>query len=106
MARDMVKGQRTVRTDDGRMFAIIGGRRWTRVPEYLSNGQLTARWFIDEATGEVRGAHGWKQPGRMIAGAAAEFVRGILALPDLTPGEFDGYLTPTPAGLQVEVAGK
>jgi hypothetical protein len=106
MARDTVKGQRTVRMDDGREFAIVKGRRWTRIPEYLSNGQLTARWFIDEATGEVRMAAGWKQPGAMIGGEAAEFVRAILALPELTPGEFDGYLTPAPdGGLRVEVAG-
>lgn len=107
MARDMVKGQRTVRMDDGREFAIIRGRRWTRIPEYLCNGQLTARWFVDEATGEVRSAAGWKQPGHMVAGEAAEFVRGILDLPELTPKEFDGYLTPAPdGGLRVEVAGE
>lgn len=107
MARDMVKGQRTVRMDNGREFAIIRGRRWTRVPEYLSNGQLTARWFIDEATGEVRMAAGWKQPGARIGGEAAEFVRGILVLPELTPQPFDGYLTPAPdGGLRVEVAGE
>lgn len=48
---------------DGRLFAVIrGGRRWTKVPEYLSNGQLTARWFVDEATGEVRMARSWKSP--------------------------------------------
>lgn len=81
--RDYIDGQRTVRTEDGREFAIIAGRRWTRIPEYLTNGQLTARFFVDEATGEVRGAAGWKQVGRPIRGTAAEFVRGLLALPEV-----------------------
>lgn len=45
-----------------RLFAVIPGRRWTKVPEYLSNGQLTARWFVDEAAGEVRRAKSWRAP--------------------------------------------
>lgn len=68
-------------TLDGRRFSVIrAGRRWTKVPEYMSNGQRTARWFMDEASGEVRLAHGWKAPAPSpIGGAAAEFVRGIVA---------------------------
>lgn len=45
-----------------RVFTVIAGRRWTKVPEYLSNGQLTARFFYDRATGEARLAEGWKSP--------------------------------------------
>lgn len=60
--RDYVPGQITVVLDDGREFAVIKGRRWTRVPEYMSNGQLTARFFVDESTSEVRLADGWKSP--------------------------------------------
>jgi hypothetical protein len=59
---DFVPGQVTVILSDGREFAVIKGRRWTRVPEYLSNGQLTARFFVDEATSEVRLADSWKAP--------------------------------------------
>jgi hypothetical protein len=77
--RDFVPGQVTVVMPGGRVFAVIGGRRWTRVPEYLSNGQLTARWFVDESTGEVRMAEGWKSPKSWpIGGDAAEFVRAIV----------------------------
>lgn len=60
--RDVVPGQITVVLEDGREFAVIRGRRWTRVPEYMSNGQLTARFFVDESTSEVRLADGWKKP--------------------------------------------
>jgi uncharacterized protein YndB with AHSA1/START domain len=60
--RDVVPGQVEVTIPDGRVFAVIRGRRWTRVAEYLSNGQLTARWFYDEATGEAREAEGWRKP--------------------------------------------
>jgi hypothetical protein len=45
-----------------RVFTVMEGRRWTKVPEYLSNGQLTARFFYDRATGEARKAEGWKSP--------------------------------------------
>jgi hypothetical protein len=56
------------------------GRRWTRVAEYLSNGQLTARWFYDEQTGEAREAEGWHKPRRwQLGGSAAEFVGAIVA---------------------------
>lgn len=66
-----------------RVFCVMrGGRRWTKVPEYMSNGQRTARWFVDEATGEVRSAKSWRSPqsypiGRGDAGA---FVLSIVAL--------------------------
>lgn len=107
--RDYVKGQRTVRMENGREFAIIRGRRWTRIPEYLSNGQLTARWFVDEATGEVRLADSWKSPKSWpLAGADAEFVRALLTLPteeESAPGEFDGYVTVKGGALLVEAAG-
>lgn len=66
---------------DGRLFRVIrGGRRWTKVPEYLSNGQLTARWFVDESTGEVRMARGWKSPEPTGVGSAtSQFVHRIIA---------------------------
>lgn len=76
--RDYEPGQVTVQFD-GREFAVIKGRRWTRIREYLSNGQLTARFFVDEATGEIRDARSWKAPGSRMGGERAEFVRGILA---------------------------
>jgi hypothetical protein len=60
--RDHVPGQITVEMEAGREFAVIKGRRWTRVPEYMSNGQLTARFFVDEETNEVRLADSWKAP--------------------------------------------
>lgn len=71
--------RRDIVADDGREFGILRGRRWTRVAEFLSNGQLTARWFIDETTGEVRQSDGWKKPKRWPVGNdAAEFVLGLL----------------------------
>lgn len=77
----MPAGRRDVTAPDGREFAIIGGRRWTRVAEFLSNGQITARFFVDEATGEVRASDGWKKPKSWpLGGDAPEFVQGILAL--------------------------
>lgn len=119
MARDTVKGQRTVRTEEGRTFAIIRGRRWTRIPEYMTNGQLTARFFVDEATGEVRLADSWKAPKRWpIPAASAEFVLGLLKLPDyelpdelpepeekIAPQPYDGYMTKVECGWQVAAAG-
>lgn len=67
--------------DDGREFGILRGVRWTRIAEFLSNGQLTARWFVDEATGEVRMAEGWRKPKSYpLDSRSAEFVRGLLAL--------------------------
>lgn len=89
MSRDVVEGQVTVKVG-AREFAVIGGRRWTRIPEYLSNGQLTARWFMDERSGEVRMARSWKSPQRWpMCGDAAEFVRGIVgrARADTPAGE-------------------
>lgn len=65
---------------DGRRFNVVRGRRWTRIPEYMSNGQLTARFFVDEATGEVRAAKSWKAPGSLMGGERAAFVRWILEL--------------------------
>lgn len=78
---DWIDGQLYVRIPDGREFAVVEGRRWTRVSEYLSNGQLTARWFVDESTGEAREADGWRKPKRwpMHAGAQ-EFARWVVAL--------------------------
>jgi hypothetical protein len=95
--RDYIDGQRTVQLAD-REFAIVGGRRWTRVFEYLSNGQLTARWFVDEKTREVRMAEGVKKPKSWpIGGSSAAFVLDLLTLPasEDAParGPFDGYLT-------------
>jgi hypothetical protein len=63
-----------------RVFTVLTGRRWTRIPEYLSNGQLTARWFVDESTGEVRDADGWKRPKSWpMQQRDAEYVLAILA---------------------------
>ena len=64
-----------------RVFTVIrGGKRWTKVPEYMSNGQLTARWFVDEATGEVRSARSWKSPQNYAErGAAVRFALDIVA---------------------------
>lgn len=68
--------------DQGRAFAVVPGTRWTRVPEMISNGQHTARWFVDERTGEVRGSLGWKSPKPHAEPAAtAAFVHRLLALP-------------------------
>jgi hypothetical protein len=113
MARDFVKGQRTVRTADGREFAVIRGRRWTRIPEYMTNGQLTARFFVDEATGEVRQADSWKKPKRWpMGGDAAAFVLGLLALAEVPAGterkrgEFDGYMTHLAGGWEVAARGE
>lgn len=71
-------------TIEGRTFSVIRtGRRWTKVPEYMSNGQRTARWFVDEATREVRVAKSWRspQPYPMPAGSGA-FVLSLIALAD------------------------
>jgi hypothetical protein len=75
-SRDVIAGQREVTLSDGRMFAVVRGRRWTRVAEYLSNGQLTARWFYDEATGETREAEGWRKPRqwRMASGSVVPLI--------------------------------
>lgn len=63
-----------------RVFAVVEGRRWTRVSEYLSNGQLTARWFVDEATGEAREADGWRKPKRWpMNPSAQQFANSIVA---------------------------
>lgn len=71
--------RRDIVADDGREFGILRGRRWTRVAEFLSNGQLTARWFVDEATGEVRQAEGWKKPKSWATSPDATlFVLGLL----------------------------
>ena len=76
--RDFVPGQVTVRMG-GREFAVIDGRRWTKVPEYLSNGQFTARFFVDEKTGEVRQADGWRKPkGWPLPADAAKYVLAIV----------------------------
>lgn len=92
MARDYIEGQRTVRlphpegsgvSGGEREFALVKGRRWTRVFEYLSNGQLTARAFVDEATREVREAAGAKQVGRMMPAASAAFYLALFELPEL-----------------------
>lgn len=78
---DTVPGQSSVQAPDGRTFAVVEGRRWTRVSEYLNNGQLTARWFVDEASGEAREADGWRKPKRWpMASGAQEFARWIVAL--------------------------
>lgn len=73
-----------------RAFAVVDGRRWTRISEYLSNGQLTARWFVDEATGEAREADGCRKPKRWPMHASAqEFARIIVRFAreqDLPPG--------------------
>ena len=77
--RDYVLGQKTVQLPDGREFAVIRGRRWTKVAEYLSNGQLTARWFYDEETHETREAEGWHKPRKWrLGGNGADFVRMIV----------------------------
>lgn len=79
--RDVIAGQLEVTLPDGRQFAVVKGRRWTRVHEYLSNGQLTARWFVDEATGEAREADGWRQPKRWpMSAAGQEFARWVVEL--------------------------
>lgn len=79
---DVIAGQRYVQIPDGRQFAVVRtGRRWTRVHEYLSNGQLTARWFVDEASGEAREADGWRKAKAWPMGAAAqEFARWVVML--------------------------
>lgn len=88
--RDRIDGQRTVRlphpegsgVEGGeREFALVKGRRWTRVFEYLSNGQLTARAFVDEATREVREAAGAKRAGHMMGAASAQFFLELFELP-------------------------
>jgi hypothetical protein len=77
--RDTIPGQVEVQIPDGREFAVIRGRRWTRVFEYLSNGQLTARWFFDEKTGETREAEGARKPRNWRLGnGASEFVGAII----------------------------
>lgn len=66
---------------DCRLFSVIPGKRWTKVPEFMSNGQRTARWFVDEATGEVRVAKSWRAPQTYaLTGAAAAFVLSIVKL--------------------------
>jgi hypothetical protein len=78
---DVVPGQRAVQLPDGRTFAVIPGRRWTRVSEYLTNGQLTARFFVDEKSGEAREAEGWRKPKRWpMNSSAQEFARAIVEL--------------------------
>lgn len=78
---DLIPGQRFVQLPDGRAFAAVTGRRWTRVFEYLSNGQLTARWFVDESTGEAREAAGARQPKRWpMSPGAQEFARWVVEL--------------------------
>lgn len=78
---DWIPGQMAVQAPDGRLFAVVKGRRWTRVHEYLSNGQLTARWFVDEKTGETREAEGARKPRAWrMGGEAAAFVRWIVEL--------------------------
>lgn len=64
--------------DGERVFTVIPGRRWTKVPEYLSNGQLTARFFVDEAQGIVRDAAGWSKPGRWLPAEGAAWVLGLI----------------------------
>jgi hypothetical protein len=62
-----------------RVFTVIPGRRWTKVPEYMSNGQLTARFFYDKATGEARTARSWKSPESWPLGRDdTAFVRAIV----------------------------
>jgi hypothetical protein len=62
-----------------RVFTVIPGRRWTKVPEYMSNGQLTARFFYDKATGEARLSDGWKSPKSWPLGADdTAFVKAIV----------------------------
>lgn len=96
--RDYIDGQRTVKYGT-REFAIVRtGRRWTRVHEYLSNGQLTARWFVDEKTREVRMADGARKPKSWpVSSEAAAWILNLLALPaaedPAARGPFDGYLT-------------
>lgn len=70
--------------DEDRRFCVIrGGRRWTRVPEYMTNGQLTARFFVDEQTGEARPARSWSSPaGYCLGVSASNYVRGIIAAAD------------------------
>lgn len=78
---DRIDGQQTAQLPDGRTFAVVKGRRWTRVSEYLSNGQLTARWFVDENSGEAREADGWRKAKRWpMAAGAQEFARWVVTL--------------------------
>lgn len=70
---------------DGRKFSVVrGGRRWTKVPEYPYAGpSRTATFFVDESTGEVRGALSWKSPRPdALRGADAEYVLAIIARAD------------------------
>lgn len=78
---DWIDRQVYVQLPDGRQFAVIKGQRWTRVSEYLCNGQLTARWFVDEESGEAREADGWRKPKRWpMPTGAQEFARWVVAL--------------------------
>lgn len=78
---DWIDGQAHVQLPDGRQFAVVKGRRWTRVHEYLSNGQLTARWFVDEASGEAREADSARKPKAWpMRRAAQEFARWVVEL--------------------------
>lgn len=71
--------RRDIVGEDGREFAVIrSGRRWTRVAEFLTNGQITARFFLDEATGEARAAESWKSPKSWrLPEETAQFVREL-----------------------------
>lgn len=103
--RDHIDGQRTVRLegDEPREFAIVKGRRWTRVFEYMTNGQLTVRWFVDENEPEVRMAAGAKQVGRQrLVGPQRAFVFRILALPTLI--EPPCWQKPTVVALRTKLA--
>ena len=47
--------------------------------EYLANGQVTARWFVDEATGEAREAASARAPKAWpMAQPAQEFARSVV----------------------------
>lgn len=52
----------TITLPDGRTFGLVEGRKWTKVPRRMTNGQWTACWFVDEATNEVRLARSWNAP--------------------------------------------
>ena len=82
MSRDVIPGQKIAQLPDGRTFAVVRtGRRWTRVHEYLSNGQLTARFFVDERSGEAREAASARQPKPWpMHTGAQEFARWIVTL--------------------------